>query len=102
MWSLLVVKRTGVQLLLLSVVFLVSATWSPLPADDKEQIADLEKKLSDLQKQLAEMKKQQPAAPANNKKPLAIKDADTWRSVRAAVLSPDGKWFAPSCGTKRR
>lgn len=98
MGSLLVVKRTGVQLLLLSVVFLVSATWSPLPADDKEQIADLEKKLSDLQKQLAEMKKQQPAAPANNKKPLTIKDADIWRSVRAAVLSPDGKWFAHRVG----
>jgi dipeptidyl aminopeptidase/acylaminoacyl peptidase len=62
---------------------------SMLPADDKE-IADLEQKLADLQKKLAELKK----AESTPKKPLTLKDADTWRSVRAAVLSNDGKWFA--------
>lgn len=90
-------RQSILRLLLLSTVFFVSAAMSPLPADDKDQIVDLEKKLADLQKQLAELKKQNPT-PAAAKKALAIKDADTWRSIRTAILSNDGKWFAHRVG----
>ncbi|MFO0815832.1 MAG: prolyl oligopeptidase family serine peptidase [Gemmatales bacterium] len=69
----------------------------PVPADDKD-IQELEKKLADLQKQLAEMKKAGSSTAATAKKPLTLKEADTWRSVRAAVLSNDGKWFAHRVG----
>jgi dipeptidyl aminopeptidase/acylaminoacyl peptidase len=56
-----------------------------------QQIAEVEKQLADLQKKLAELKG---AAPATGKKPLALVDADTWRAVRGAALSPNGQWFA--------
>lgn len=85
-------RRYFVRLLLLSMVFFVTAAMSPIPADDKDQIADLEKKLAELQKKLDELKKNEAVPTA--KKPLTIKDADIWRSIRAAVISSDGKWFA--------
>lgn len=79
-------------MLLLAFVFFVSAAMSPIAADDKDEIANLEKKLAELQKQLADAKKN--TATPGAKKALTIKDADTWRSIRTAVLSNDGKWFA--------
>lgn len=87
-------RRSLLRLLILSFVFFVSAAMSPVPADDKDQIADLEKKLAGLQNQLAELKKQNPSAVATAKKTLTLKDADSWRSIRTAVLSSDGRWFA--------
>lgn len=90
-------QKNILRLLLLSTVFFISAAMSPLPADDKDQVADLEKKLADLQKQLAELKKKDPAT-ASAKKLLSIKDADSWRSIRAANFSGDGKWFAHRVG----
>ena len=64
-----------------------------------QQIADLEKQLADLQKQLDTLKgKGKSASPTAAQKPLTFADADTWRSVRAAALSPDGKWFAHRVG----
>jgi len=92
-----VLQKNILRLLLLSTLFFVSAAMSPLPADDKDQVADLEKKLADLQKQLAELKKKDPAT-ATAKKLLSIKDADSWRSIRAANFSGDGKWFAHRVG----
>jgi hypothetical protein len=90
--SRVVLRRYFVRLLLLSMVFFITAAMSPIPADDKDQIADLEKKLAELQKKLDELKKNEAVPTA--KKALTIKDADIWRSIRAAVLSSDGKWFA--------
>ena len=49
-----------------------------------------------MQKQLDELKKSSAAPVA--KKPLTLAEADTWRSVRGASLSNDGKWFAHRVG----
>lgn len=87
------VRRHLLRLMLIASVFCVAFTMTPISADDKEQVAELEKKLADLQKQLAELKKKE-ATPAAGKKTLSIKDVDSWRSIRAAILSSDGKWFA--------
>jgi dipeptidyl aminopeptidase/acylaminoacyl peptidase len=62
-----------------------------------QQIAEIEKQLADLQKQLAELKGKKAASPSA-KKPLTFADAETWRAVRGAALSPDGKWFAHRVG----
>ncbi|MBL8822584.1 MAG: prolyl oligopeptidase family serine peptidase [Planctomycetia bacterium] len=73
----------------LSVLGLSLPAW----ADDKKEIDELEKKIADLQKKLVDLKKE-PAAEKSAKKKLSLEDADKWRSIRTAVLSNDGKWFA--------
>lgn len=92
------VRRLAVLGLLAALVAPVVAQ-DPPKDKDRQQIADLEKQLAELQKRLGELKKTLPVEPATpvtpaGKKPLAIADADTWRGVRGAVLSNDGKYFA--------
>ncbi len=65
--------------------------------DRKAKIEAIEKQLAALQKQLDELKKSTPAAAA--KKPLTLAEADTWRSIRGASVSNDGKWFAHRVGS---
>lgn len=77
---------------------------------DRQQIAELEKQLAELQKRVADLKKTLPDAPKpegpkpetpktpTGKKALTIADADTWRSIRGASLSNDGKFFAHRVG----
>ena len=66
------------------------------PSKTREQeIAEVEKQLADLNRRLDDLQgKKTPAG----KKPLTIAEAETWRSVRGAALSPDGKWFAHRAG----
>lgn len=92
-----------------AVVALVSGLGFTLRAEDPpktggpETAADIEKKIAELQKKLDELKaKKPPSAPApraaDGKKALTLADVDTWRSIKAAALSPDGKWFAHRVG----
>lgn len=68
--------------------------------DDREkQIADLEKQIADLKGKLTDLKKGDPPAAAG-KKALTLAEADTWRSIRGAGLSNDGKWFAHRVGAQ--
>jgi dipeptidyl aminopeptidase/acylaminoacyl peptidase len=91
---------------LLAAVAAPAVAQDPPKPKDQQQIAELEKQLADLQKRLADIKKAVPTdAPKTDtpktpagKKPLAIADADTWRSVRGAALSNDGKFFAHRVG----
>lgn len=66
------------------------------PDDRQKQIEEIEKQIAELSRKVAELKKgdAKPAA----KKPLTLADAETWRSIRGAVLSPDGRWFAHRVG----
>jgi dipeptidyl aminopeptidase/acylaminoacyl peptidase len=82
---------------LLPAILLVGVVAAPAPADDK-QLEDLKKEMAELQKKITLLEgKGATAAPAV-KKPLTLADADTWRSVRGAVLSNDGKFFAHRVG----
>ena len=67
------------------------------PPTREQQIAEIQKQLADLEKRLADLKKGTPVA-AGGKKPITLAEADTWRSIRGASLSPDGKWFAHRVG----
>ena len=78
--------------LLLPALLFVAVVSCPIRADDQQRIAEIEKKLAELEKRIAELKKQPSSVAA--KKPLTLSDADSWRSIRGAVLSGDGKWFA--------
>lgn len=66
----------------------------------QQQATDLEKQIAELEKKLAALKAKDttPAPAASTKKPLTIAEVDTWRSIRGAMLSPDGKWFAHRVG----
>ncbi len=68
---------------------------APRPAA-QETAADVEKQIAELQKKLDELKSKKAAA--GTKKALTLADVDVWRSVKAALLSPDGKWFAHRVG----
>src|SRR5262249_20369905 len=86
----------------LAVLVLAGGPVATLPAQDppkrrEQQIADIEKQLADLQKRLDELKGKS-GTPAGTKKPLTFAEVDTWRSIRGAMLSPDGKWFAHRVG----
>jgi dienelactone hydrolase len=87
----------------LAVLVLLGAVVATLRAQDppksrEQQIADLEKQLADLEKRLAELKSKGTPAATGAKKPLTLAEVDTWRAVRGAALSPDGKWFAHRVG----
>lgn len=69
------------------------------PIDEKQkQVEELEKQLQALQKKLAEVKAQPTSTTPAPKKPLTFADADKWRSIRGAILSNDGNWFAHRVG----
>ena len=71
------------------------------PKTSAQEIADIEKQLADLQKKLDALKSKgaPTAATTAPKKPLTLAEVDTWRAIRGAALSPDGKWFAHRVGT---
>ena len=73
-------------------VFLRPAHGQPPANGNAAQIAELEKQIAAIEKQIANLKS--PAA----KKTLSLADANTWRSIRGAGLSPDGAWFAYRVG----
>lgn len=58
---------------------------------DDPAVADLEKQIAELKEQLAKLK-------GSVKKPLTIAEAATWKSIRQAALSNDGRWFAYRIG----
>ncbi len=101
------VRRLAVLGLLAALVAPVVAQ-DPPKDKDRQQIADLEKQLAELQKRVADLKKAlppdtKPTPPTTpttppGKKPLTIAETDTWRSIRAAALSNDGKFFAHRVG----
>jgi acetyl esterase/lipase len=72
------------------------------PKTREQQIADIEKQLTELNKKLDALRAKQTAkadlSPSTGKKPLTLAEVDSWRAVRTAVLSPDGKWFAYRVG----
>jgi dipeptidyl aminopeptidase/acylaminoacyl peptidase len=68
------------------------------PKTREKEIADVEKQIAELQKKLDALKAKGTGTPGGTKKALTLAEADTWRSVRSAVLSPDGKWFAHRVG----
>lgn len=90
--------RRGLAALALAAGFVVTLRADDPPKTPEQQAAEVEKQIADLQKKLDELKaKKSPAAPGA-KKPLTLAEADTWRSIRFAALSPDGKWFAHRVG----
>lgn len=96
--STLPLSRSLAVLLLLG-GFAVALRAQDGPKTREQEAAELEKQIADLQKKLEELKSKKAApAPASTKKALTLAEADTWRSVRSAGLSPDGKWFAHRVG----
>jgi len=73
-------------------LFLLTAAGQDSPDAKAKQIAELEKQIAEIQKKIADLKN----PPA--KKALTLADANTWRQIRAAALSPDGAWFAHRVG----
>jgi dipeptidyl aminopeptidase/acylaminoacyl peptidase len=57
-----------------------------------KEIAALEQQIAAIQSKIAELKG------PTTKKPLTLAEANTWRSIRGAALSPDGVWFAHRVG----
>lgn len=87
----------GLAALTLVAGFAVALRAEDPPVKTREQeIADVQKQIEELKKRLDELSKKPAAAGA--KKPLTLAEVDTWRSVRGAALSPDGKWFAHRVG----
>jgi dipeptidyl aminopeptidase/acylaminoacyl peptidase len=90
-------SRRGLAALGLMVGFVVALRADDPPKSREQEIADIEKQIAELQKKIDELKSKKGAAPAE-KKPLTLAEADTWRSIRGAALSPDGKWFTHRVG----
>ncbi len=92
--------RRGIAALVLFAGVVATLRAEDPPKGRDQEIADIEKQLADLQKKLAELKsKGATTAAASTKKPLTLAEVDTWRAIRAAALSPDGKWFAHRVGS---
>jgi dipeptidyl aminopeptidase/acylaminoacyl peptidase len=90
-------SRLGAAFLL--VAGLVATTHAEDPPKSREQsIQEVEKQIADLQKRLAELKAKGSSTTKGAKKPLTLAEVETWRSIRGAALSPDGKWFAHRVG----
>ncbi len=95
-------RRLALLGLLAAVATAPAVAQDPPKDKDRQQIAELEKQLADLQKRVADLKKALPPdAPKPDtpktppgKKPLTVAETDTWRAIRGAVLSNDGKFFA--------
>ena len=62
-----------------------------------QEIAEIQKQLANLEKKLARLEKGTPAT-TGTRKPVTLAEAETWRSIRGASLSPDGTWFAHRVG----
>ncbi|MBN9119715.1 MAG: S9 family peptidase [Planctomycetes bacterium] len=90
--------RRGLAALGLVVGFVVTLRADDPPKTPDQQAADIEKQIADLQKKLDELKAKKSAAATGAKKPLTLAEVDSWRSIRFAALSPDGKWFAHRVG----
>jgi dipeptidyl aminopeptidase/acylaminoacyl peptidase len=91
------VFRTPIpSLQVLTALLFAALIAAPASAEDVK-LDDLKKQMADLQKKIALLESGTPATPAG-KKPLTIADADTWRMIRGAALSNDGKWFAHRVG----
>jgi acetyl esterase/lipase len=82
---------------LLPAALLAALIATPVSGDDTK-LEELKKQMADLQKKIALLENGNAAATVVAKKPLTITDADKWRSIRGAELSPDGKWFAHRVG----
>src|SRR5262245_42872547 len=86
--------RYGIAFALsLAVLLGLSGLPDVLGQDDAraKEIRETEKKLEELKAKLASLKA---ANATNGQKPLAMKDALAWNSIRSVALTRDGKWFA--------
>ena len=91
-------RRAVAALVLFGGLVAVARAQEP-PKNREQEIPDVQKQIAELQKKLDEMKKEKaPAAAGKPKKPLTLAEVDTWRGIRGAALSPDGKWFAHRVG----
>src|SRR5262245_40778294 len=80
--------------LALTVAFLTATLATPGRAQEDpraKQIREVEQKIAELTAKLAALKG---TDPTKGRQPLRLSDALAWRSISAASLSRDGKWFA--------
>jgi acetyl esterase/lipase len=93
--------RRGLAALVLFGALVATLRAEDPPKAGEKEIADVEKQIADLQKKLDELKAKGTTTPAAAKKPLTLAEVETWRSIRLAALSPDGKWFAYRVGANQ-